>query len=253
MGKDKESNSKKLYLSEFPLHEMNPVSKIVIIGKTGSGKSTLIRDVIKVFSSKIPVARIWSGTEDSNHFYAEMFPELYITSEYKEEELQEFEKRQKLAMRDNPDNARGLTIIDDCSDDPKFFSRPVFQRFYKNSRQWEGAQVLALQYGMDIKPAIRANTDYVFIFREPNENYRKTLYKNYGGIIGSYNDFCDIMDQIAEKNVALVIDNKKQSNEINECVYYYKARIHSEKFTFGCTEYQQWAEQRYNPNYQSAL
>ncbi len=235
-------------IHEFPLHEMEPNSKIVIIGKPATGKSTLIRDIVKAYSHVFPVAKVFSGTEENNHFYSEIFPELYIHSEYDEKEMENFAKRQKLAMRNNPNNPKGLLIVDDCSDDPKFFHRPLFQKFYKNGRQWEMMFILALQYGMDIRPVIRTNIDYVFIFREPNERNRKALYENYAGIIGNYSDFCDVMDQLTEDYTAVVIDNRKQSNDISECVKYYKARMHDD-FKFGSQEFCQWAEQRYNTQY----
>jgi hypothetical protein len=56
------------------------------------------------------------------------------------------------------------------------------------------------------------------------------------------------MDQITGDYTALVINNKVQSNDIKNNVFYYKARSHP-PFRFGCQEYQQWAEARYNPNY----
>ena len=236
-------------IHEFPLDKIHPISKIVIIGKPATGKSVLIRDIVKMFRHVFPVAKIFSGTEENNHFYAEIFPDLFIHPEYDEKEMENFANRQKLAMRNNSENSKGLIIIDDCSDDPKFFNRPLFQKFYKNGRQWDMMFILSLQYCMDIRPVIRTNIDYTFIFREPNEKNRKSIYENYAGIIGNYSDFCDIMDQLTEDYTALVIDNRKQSNELSECVFYYRARIHKDDFKFGCTEYRQWAEQRYNPSY----
>lgn len=249
MPNNKKSKRNEVDIHEFPLHEMKYNSKIVIIGKPATGKSTVTRDIVKAYRHEFPVAKVFSGTEENNHFYSQMFPDLYIHSEYSESEMEDFAKRQKLAMRNNPENPKGMLIVDDCSDDPKFFHRPLFQKFYKNGRQWEMMFILALQYGMDIRPVIRTNIDYVFIFREPNERNRKALYENYAGIIGSYNDFCDVMDQLTEDYTAIVIDNRKQSNNLSECVYYYKARLHDDDFKFGCDEYRQAAEQRYNTQY----
>lgn len=241
--------SKEINIHEFPLHEIKPKSKIVIIGKPATGKSTVTRDIIKAFRHVFPVAKVFSGTEENNHFYSSMFPDLFVHSGYNEDEMTKFVQRQKLAMRNNPENPKALIIVDDCSDDPKFFNRPLFQSFYKNGRQWDMMFILALQYGMDIRPVIRTNIDYVFLFREPNERNRKALYENYAGITGSYQDFCDLMDQLTEDYTAIVIDNRNQSNNISECVYYYKARLHPEEFKFGCQEFQQWGEQRYDKNY----
>jgi hypothetical protein len=109
------SKKNQVDIHEFPLDEMKPNSKIVIIGKPATGKSTVIRDIVKAFRHEFPVAKVFSGTEENNHFYAQMFPELFIHSEYSEAEMENFAKRQKLAMRNNPDNPKGLLIVDDCS------------------------------------------------------------------------------------------------------------------------------------------
>lgn len=236
-------------IHEFPLNDMKPNSKLVIIGKPGSGKSTLIRDIIKAYRYMFPVAAVMSGTEENNHFYSQMFHDLYVESGYSEDLLERFERRQKMAMRMNPEGSKAMLIIDDCSDDPKFFNRPLMQRYYKNGRHWEMMFILALQYCKDIGASIRDATDYIFIFRNPNEETRKKIYMNYAGAVGSYKDFCDLMDQLVEDYQCLVIDNRNQSNNISESVFYYKARMHPEELKFGCTEYRQWAEQRHNPNY----
>src|SRR3972149_3563099 len=244
------SQKKTVEIKEFNLSNIAESSKIVIIGKPASGKSVLIKDIITSIAHKIPVAKVFSGTEGVNHFYAKEcdIPELFIHNEYNEDYMKDFAHRQEKAIKDNKQNPKGLLVIDDCSDDPKFFGRPIFQKFFKNGRQWDMMLILALQYSMDIKPSIRTNIDYSFIFRDPNEKNRKSIYENYAGIIGSFQDFCDIMDQVAEDYTAIVINNRTQSNKLSDCVFYFKATMHKD-ITFGSTEYKQWGSHRYNSNY----
>ena len=227
---------------------MHPHSKIVIIGKPGSGKSVLLRDIIKAYSYLFPAAKIVSGTEENNHFYGDMVPPLFISGEYNEDEIKEFIKRQKLAKQTSK-NPNALLVLDDCSDDPKFFGRPLFQALFKNGRHWNLMLLLALQSAMDIKPAIRSSVDYTFIFRHSIESDRKKIYENYASIIPTYDEFCQIMDGLAENYTAIVIDNRKQTNNVSDCVYYYKARMHTRPFTFGCPQMKHWSDVRFDKNY----
>ena len=50
--------------------------KIVIIGKPGTGKTWLITDLLYKKRHIFPVCMICSGTEDSNHHFSKIFPEL---------------------------------------------------------------------------------------------------------------------------------------------------------------------------------
>lgn len=248
MTADEKSPIKKMPIKEFRLDRMADNAKVVCIGKPASGKSTLIRDIIKAYAHKYPVAKVISGTEENNHFYSDMFHSLFISSEFDEEELERFVKRQKLAKQ-TCNNPNALLILDDCSDDPKYLSRPLIQKYFKNGRHWDMMLILALQYGMDIKPVIKNNVDYTFIFRDPSIKNREKLFEHYAGIIGDYKDFCDIMDELANDYTAIVINNRTQSNDIHDCVFYYKAKIHKDDFKVGCAQFRQWGEQRYNKNH----
>jgi ABC-type dipeptide/oligopeptide/nickel transport system ATPase component len=250
MGKHKE-----IRVSEFPLDEIKSESgndsKIVIIGKPGSGKSVLIRDIVRTFAHKFPTGIVFSGSEDNNGFYGEMFDNLFIYSEYNEDVMRNIYLRQKRAQKDCS-NPKLMLIIDDCSDDPKFFRRPLFQKFFKLGRHWDVMLVLCLHYAHDIPSTLKGLSDYVFMFREPNAENRKKLYRNYATIAGSPQDFEDIMDQITGDYTSLVINNRIQTNNNTDCIFYYKARIHKD-FRFGCAEAKAWNSTRYEPNYKENI
>lgn len=236
-------------IKEFPLHRLSFDSKIVVIGKPGSGKSSLIKVIINQFRDRIPVCKAISGSEEANPFYSKFIPPIYVSTEFDEDELQRFIDRQKKCKLECP-NPNAFLVIDDCSDDPKMLSRPVMQNLFKNGRHYSMLLLVGLQYSMDIKPTIRQCIDYVFIFREPNENSRKNLYANYAGVTGSYNNFCDLMDQVTGDFNCLVIDNRQQGMDFDKCVFYYKAPlIRDEDIQFGCDEYRQWSDARYDKNH----
>jgi len=258
----KKMAKREIEIGEFPIHKMMNNFKLIEIGKPGSGKSEFVKDLMNVHKHKFPVVIAFSGSEENNSFYSKMMNNLYVYPEYSEEAMQNIEKRQKLAMRDpNLSNPNALLILDDVSDDKKFFNRPLYQRFIKNGRHWNLSQIQVLHDPMDIPSAIRSTIDYSVLYRDPIETNRKKLYENYASIIGAgvghkqgYEDFCDIFDQCTEERFnALVIQNTRtESNRIEDCVFWYKARQYDD-VKVGCQEYQQWANARYNSNYISEL
>ena len=223
-------------------------SKIVVIGKPGSGKSTIISALLHAKKHIFPTALVISGTEDSNHHYQKIIPDSFIYNKYDEKVIENFIKRQKIA-KEHLTNPWAVLLLDDCTDDPKVFTKPLQQGLYKNGRHWKCLYILSLQYGMDIRPVIRTNIDGVFILREPNLRNRKVLWENYASCIPDFNDFCQILDQITDDYTALYINNATQSNEIKDCIFWYKAPLIKKDWKFGCNEIWMHHNDRYNKNF----
>lgn len=236
-------------IKELDLNTIKPSSKIVAIGKPGSGKSTLIASILYNKRDLYPVAQIFSGTESSTGFFKQYIPDIFIYNELDMEAIKSFVHRQQLAKR-YLENPYALLVVDDCTDDPKILNRPLFQNLYKNGRHYNMLFILSLQYALDIKPNIRNNIDGTFIFRESNVSTRKKLWENFAGVIPDFKTFCKIMDEITGDYTALYINNQANSNDIKDCVFYYKApsSVPNRRW-FGCEHYRSFNSQRFNPEY----
>lgn len=253
---------------ELPVRELNPDiippctkrmnepdyggSKIVVVGKPGTGKSTLIASLLYLKKHIFPIGMVMSGSEDSNGFYGRIFPGTFVYNDYEEEVIKSFIRRQKIAKQ-HIEVPWGVCLVDDCTDDPALFLKPIQQGMYKRGRHWKMWYILSLQYAMDVKPVIRTNVDGIFILRDPLLKNRKTLYENYASIIPDLDTFCQLMDQLTSDYCALYIHNTTTSNDWRDCVFYYKADIIPKDFKFGCADYWDFHYERYNPEYVDPL
>lgn len=222
--------------------------RTVVIGKTGTGKSTVIFSLLHAKKHLFPVGLVVSGSEDVNHSFKKVFPNTFIHTKYDEEHIEKFIQRQKLAIQ-HIDNPWAVLILDDCTDEPGIFRKPIQRALYKRGRHLKMWYILSLQYGMDIRRDIRTNIDGIFILREPIQTNRRTLYDNYASIIPSFSLFCEIMDEITNDYTALYINNASKSNDWKDCVFWYKATPVPENFKFGCQDYWDFHYARYNPEY----
>uniref|UniRef100_A0A6C0LYY3 Uncharacterized protein n=1 Tax=viral metagenome TaxID=1070528 RepID=A0A6C0LYY3_9ZZZZ len=254
-----------IQIHEFDITKMPRSCTWFVIGPPGTGKSRFIADMAYYTKHIYPVARVFSETEDSNTFFGGggsggIFPPLFVSEDYSEEAERNHVLRQKLCKQDSDcENGSALNILDDCSKDPKIYRSILVQNLFKNgSRHWDQLCMVGLQYAIDVMPVIRKCVSYVALLREAEVNEREKLYKNFGGLAGSFKNFCDLMDQLTDDHTALIINKRSQSNDPAECFFYYKAEIHEDdngkpNWKFGCNEYWEWSKKRYNKGYQGRV
>ena len=101
---------------------------------------------------------------------------------------------------------------------------------------------------MDLTPDLRANVDYVFILRENVIQNREKLYKAFFGIFPTFDMFNQVMTACTENYECLVLDNTSKSNKIEDCVFWYKAKCHS-NFRIGSPSMWRFHQKNYNPKY----
>jgi hypothetical protein len=213
-----------------------------------TGKTTLITSLLYEKRDIFPVAFIMSGTEDSNGHYKKIIPSTFVYNKLEEKKIEDFVVRQKIAKK-HLENPWAILLLDDCTDDPKLFNKPLFQGLYKNGRHWKMWFILSLQYCMDIKPVIRTNVDGVFILRETNLRNRKSLWENYAGIVPDFSMFCNILDGITDSYTALYIHNATTSNKLEDCLFWYKAKPVPSDFKLGSKDLWKFHNHRFNEKY----
>jgi hypothetical protein len=242
-----------VHIREFPIHKIPDSCTFVVIAAPGMGKTRFVEDLCYANKHKYPAVRVWCGTEDTQGRYKRFTKPLYITNEYKTEEHENGVIRQKLCKSEKCKNGKAIFILDDCNTDRKIFQSPLMKGQFKNGSQWwDCLFILASHYVFDMPPDLRKTVSYVAIFKETSVEERQKLHKNFA--IGcTFPEFCDLMDQITGDYTCIIFDKRSQSNNIEECVYYYKARLHDDiKWSLGCDEYKKWSDDRYNTKYVEA-
>jgi hypothetical protein len=222
----------KLELKKFDMRNLKDDSVVLLIGKRNTGKSFLLRDIMYHHQS-IPVGVVISPTERANHFFEKFVPNMLIYDEYDSGIVVKYLDRQtKLTDQYNQDynkkgysdiDPRSFLILDDCLYDKTWPADKNIRCLFMNGRHYKVFFLITMQYPLGIPPHLRANVDYVFILRENQVKQRERIYEQYAGMFDSYHAFSSVMQQCTENYECLVIDNKTQSNKIEDQIFWYKA------------------------------
>jgi len=221
----------------------------VMIGKRGTGKTTLVTDIL-YHKRHIPVGIVMSGTEEGNSYYQDYVPDLFVYNEYKSDVMDKVINRQKKLVKKKTPNSHCFTLIDDCMYDKSMIRDKLIRGVFMNGRHWNLFFMLTMQYCMDLSPDLRANIDYVFILRENIIQNREKIWKNFFGIFPNYEIFSQVMNTCTENYECLVLDNTSKSNKIEDVVFWYKAKLRPVgSFRIGSPQFWNCHRSNYNARY----
>lgn len=194
-----------------------------------------------------PVGLVFSGTEKVTGYWGKIFPSSFVYPNLQLSRVQDFLQRQEISKKHLP-NPWAVLLIDDCAFEGKLFKSELFKELFCNGRHYKFWLILSLQTPSDIQPHLRTNIDYTFIYKNNNFSEREKIYKNYASVIPTFKMFNDIMDLLTEDFTALVINNLSQSNNLEDCIFWFRAQPYPDDFKFGSVDYWNHHYVRYNEN-----
>jgi len=239
-------------LDEFRFEDMPKSCTWIIVGPPASGKSTFIENLLYYKKHEYPVCRSFIGNEDGYERFCNITHTLFVTNHYDEQAEKDHILRQKTCAQENGDkhpSNYAINVLDDVSDDPKIYRTQTMRGLFKiGSQHWHQLLLIGSQYAIDMPPDVRKSVSYVAIFFEPEDQERKKLYANFGGLAGSYENFCKLMDGVTGDYTCLIFKKRTQSKVMSDNIFWYKTKPLKD-WKFGCKEYRAWGNERYNKNY----
>ena len=239
--------------SKFKIDEIDLNSKICMIGKPSSGKTSLIKHLIYIHRDKFAKALLMSGTTESSDDFKGIIPDVFVHSGYNADVLDKFWEKQKQLVRKRgkgyPGN-QALIILDDLMHDTSWTTSRTVADIFMNGRHYDTLFIVAMQYCMGIKPALRSCLDYIFICREPNVSNKKKLLEHYCGVFPDIKTFSRVLDALTADYQCVVVKQRKNlSPKIEDNIFWWKAKIHKDDFKIGSLAMWEFHQREYNPRY----
>jgi len=249
---------------EFDVNTILMSEILHIIGAPGGGKTHLILFLMYIFKHKYAASVVYCATELSQGAFTPFIGGAFVSDTYSEHDHKRNISRQVLCSKEKCNYKEIISVIDDFGFNKKASKSECIINSHKNGSQWfHELQMMGYQSINDIPEELKNCASKVFVFYEKEDSNRRRLHKAYFKVfLPEYKDFCQLMNDICQKHVCLVVDLKKQSSVLSECVYYFKApfwvwkhsddptkkRPYPEGARFGCQQFIEWSDQRFDKN-----
>ena len=220
-----------LCAKEFNLDQMVDYPSILIIAKRGCGKSVLIDNILQSLKKKYTSdINIVSPSEEMNPFYGPKYPDATIKYSIEENFLKEILVG-SIKDIEEKSNKNKVLILDDCIGGLKRWQKnETVKEILMNGRHYKIPYVLTLQSPIQLNRHVDQdlllNFDYIFLLREESTVNKKKLWKDYANMFPSFSTFEKFFDVCTKNYHAMVIDNRKLSDDIEEKVFWFKAKLY---------------------------
>jgi energy-coupling factor transporter ATP-binding protein EcfA2 len=227
-------NKKEIDIGKFKPEEHDLYKKVIaVIGPRGSGKSTLIKDLLYQVR-KIPIGKVINGTERASPFYSDFVPDILIDTEWDLEKAEDFKDRAEDLMElklNNPKykrvNTHSFFLLDDCLYDDNWPKTKVMREIFMNGRHYNITFIVAMQTPLGLPPPLRDQIDYTFICGVSGNNNKQKIFDNYIKGIDNRKQFFKIVDSCTAGFNCLVIKNCAKATSMTDNVFWHKANEHS--------------------------
>lgn len=207
---------------------------VMIIGRRGTGKSVLQRDIMRHVADRVDFGLAMTPTEETVDVYTQHMPESCIYRRFEQQKLEDMIQVQRQTLRQKKKPKHLFLMLDDCIYDKKVLKSTAMRDLFLNGRHLHIHMSCAVQYLMDLAPDLRSNIDYVVCTRDVIIANRVKLWKYFFGMFSRFEDFSSVFNRCTEDYSAIVMDNTvARTTSIEDCVFWYRADPNPPSFRMG--------------------
>lgn len=190
---------------------------ILFVGKRCSGKSVLLKELVKAEKHKFSKIFVICPTEDINRFYRDVVPENCTFSNYSDAWVEKLiTECTKINNYKEKKRKHILLILDDCISDINMHHAKGIKKLFTRGRHINISICLVSQYINSVPPVVRNNSDYIFC-GQLNAQSIQLLKEEYCSGELKHDEFFKLYKEATKDFSFFVVNNNStRSLDINE-------------------------------------
>jgi hypothetical protein len=226
----------------YRLDDLKENSRIMIVGKENmeNERLSLVEQIItRISKAKLPVISIISPYEHIRQFYQNHFPNAII-----ENEIDNGILNKCIYQATSCDNTatNHILVLDNCitvSSISKIFSH--IMTILMKAETLKISCIMITSNEMHLTPMIRSHLDTVFLFSDDSTNYRMILWRYYGKMFKTFDEFDAAFNACTRESGVMVIDLK------SICTYRFSLESDTTSKNYDC-----YQDESYSSSYDSS-
>ena len=98
-------------IREFDVSTISPGAIVGVVGRRGSGKSIIIKDLLYSKRDVLPFGMVMSGTEAGNGYFGKFIPEVFVYDDFDGASLEKLLERQKTLSADRWNPTQSIYLL----------------------------------------------------------------------------------------------------------------------------------------------
>jgi hypothetical protein len=220
---------------------------ILLVGKRNTGKSVCFTDIMYHMKDKLDLMVGMSGSEAGNGQMGKFLPPAFIYSKFDNKKVHHILEWQRRLKLNGKKFNMGL-LMDDCVETNKdggkkrTMSSGYINQIFKMGRHYDIFYINAIQGLGDAPPDVRKNTDILIAFGTSDDDEIKALHKNFFSMF-TLDEFRVFFARCTRDFECVVIDMRKFQRTPDNCVFFFKAKLHLDPFRVGAPVW--WSLSKY--------
>lgn len=233
----------KFHIKRWDPSAMQPGRILVIVGARNTGKSVCQLDLLRYMKDKCLFGLGMCPTLTTTNAWRKIMPASWIHNEFDSQRLEAIVAAHHKRLQAGKTPPSIFLVMDDCSYDREVMKSKAMRQIVQNGRHMNIHLTFACQSLMDLPPWFRGNVDYLICTSDKIITNRMKLWKHNFGLFEKYEQFSATFDACTQSFSCCVLDNTVRSQNVSDCVFWWRADPAPGKFKMGTDLYRRLARQ----------
>ena len=221
--------------------------KCLILGRSGSGKTVILKEVLSHLAGKVDMTMCFSPTQSSCDLFRKHVPSSCVFQGGFRLDLlaRAMEVQRSLAPANK--QRQMLIVCDDCAYDKSALrgdKGATLHDYAYNGRHQSISLLYCAQHVYDLPPDVRSQMTHCICTANNQHQEKRKLWQAFGGVCSTYREFDALFTAATATHGVLVLDSSDPGASLDRSAFWFRAELGHKPFSLAKPVFYKLEEQQ---------